>query len=284
MGLFRPSLAAEEARLETLALMSEWNPHPTHPAFATREHWISNNVVRWMLTVDVIYVNPGIFAFVYLLGLPAVMHLGLLALPFGDGLNAPPSNEDIGAVAAAVLSDPEPHVGKTYRPTGPELLSAHDVAEILTRVVGRKVRYRDVPTDMFVKAATAEGLVNPFELSQFRQFVEDMRRSAFGVGAPTSHVQEVTGRPPEDFEAIARRYISKPGLIAPGFSAGSWLGAVTSLAKMMVTRLPDFDRWEADRGHPMLSQPQFATENSEWMETAERQQLALLESNDRTGN
>ncbi len=51
------ALAAEEARLETLALMSEWNPHPSHPAPLTREHWIANNIVRWMPTVDVTYVT-----------------------------------------------------------------------------------------------------------------------------------------------------------------------------------------------------------------------------------
>lgn len=274
------ALAAEEARLESLALMSGWNPHPTHPSIVTREHWIANNVVRWMPTVDVTYINPGIFAFMYLLGLPAVKHLGMLALPFGDGLNAPPSNEDIGAVAAAVLADPAPHVGKTYRPTSPELLSGHDVARILSRVVERKVRYRDIPTDMFVKAALAQG-VSPFEVSQIRQFAEDLRRGVFAVGAPTNHVQEVTGRPAEDFETIARRYIANPGLIVHGLSAGSKLGAVAGLVKMILTHRPDFDRWEADRGHPMLAQPQFATESAEWMESARKQRLALLDPEQR---
>ena len=61
------ALAAEEARLESLALMSGWNPHPSHPGTLTREHWIANNVVRWMPTVGVTHVNPGIFAFLYLL-------------------------------------------------------------------------------------------------------------------------------------------------------------------------------------------------------------------------
>ncbi len=109
------ALAAEEARLEFLALMSEWNPHPSHPAPVTREHWIANNIVRWMPTVDVTYVNPGIFAFMYFLGLPALKHFGLLVLPYGDGLNTPPSNEDIGAVAAGVLASPAKHIGKTWR-------------------------------------------------------------------------------------------------------------------------------------------------------------------------
>ncbi|MCH7530475.1 MAG: NmrA family NAD(P)-binding protein [Gemmatimonadetes bacterium] len=271
------ALAAEEARLETLALMSGWNGHPSHPSALTREHWITNNIVQWMPTVDVTYINPGIFAFFYLTGLPAIKHLGMLALPFGDGLNAPPSNEDIGAVAAGVLADPVPHIGKTYRPTGPELLSGHDVAEILSRVVDRKVSHRDVSTNMFIKAATALGM-SPFEVSQIRTYAEDLRRGAFAVGAPTNHVQEVTGRPPEDFETIARRYIANPSLILPGFSAGSKLGAVAGMVKMMLTRLTDFDRWEADRGHAMLKGPQFATDSNEWKVAAEQQTLALLDS------
>ncbi len=117
------ALAAEEAKLEAVALMSQWNPHPTHPSALTREHWIANNVYRWMPTVGVIYINPGLFAFLYLLSLPMIVHLGMLPGPWGNGRNAPPSNEDIGRVAAGVLVDPTPHVGKCYRPTGPELLS-----------------------------------------------------------------------------------------------------------------------------------------------------------------
>ena len=50
--------------------------HPTHPVALTREHWIANNVYRWMPSVDVIHVNPGIFAFMYFFGLPAATHFG----------------------------------------------------------------------------------------------------------------------------------------------------------------------------------------------------------------
>ena len=92
------AIAAEEAHLEVVALMSQWNPHATHPSYISREHWITNHLYRWMPSVDVIHINPGIFAFVYLLGLPMITHFGLLMAPFGDGRNAPPSNEDIARV------------------------------------------------------------------------------------------------------------------------------------------------------------------------------------------
>jgi len=219
-GMMLFALAAEEAKLEVVALMSGWNPHPAHPTIHTREHWIANNIYQWMPTVDVIYINPGIFAFMYLFGLPAIVHFGMLVGPWGDGLNAPPSSEDIGSVAAGVLAEPSPHIGKRYRPTGPKLLSPYDVADVLTDVVGRKVQYQDVSTKMFLKAAKAQG-VSDFEIGHIGAYFEEVRGGTYAVGAPTDHVQKVLGRPPESFETAARRYIAQPGLIAPGLRAGT---------------------------------------------------------------
>lgn len=269
------ALAAEEARLEVVALMSQWNPHPTHPSVVTREHWIANQLYRWMPSVDVIHVNPGLFAFLYLLGLPAIVQMGRLLAPFGEGRNAPPSNEDIARVAAGVLTDPAPHVGKSYRPTGPELLSTHEIADILTDVVGRRVKYQNVPLKMFTKAAKAFGFPT-FEISQMRNYAEDLRGGAFEIGAPTDHVEAVTGQKPERFEDIAHRYIDNPKLIHPNLAVGSRLEAMAFMVRVMLTRVPDMDHWERERGHPLLGSPVLAQDSEEWRTTAEKQQLNLL--------
>ena len=268
------ALAAEEAKLEAVALMSQWNPHPTHPSAMTREHWMANNVYRWMPSVDVIYINPGLFAFLYLLSLPMIVHLGVLPGPYGDGRNAPPSNEDIGRVAAGVLADPRPHIGKCYRPTGPELLSPHNVAEILTRVVGRTVKYQEVSLKMFLKAATAQG-VSPSDMASIRLYLQDLSGGTFAIGAPTTTVEDITGTPSESFETIARRYIAQPDLIVPGLRVGTKLGAYAFMIKMMLTHAPDLDRWERERGHPMLKAPVFAYDSEEWREAAEEGRLLL---------
>ena len=275
------ALAAEEAKLEVVALMSGWNPHPTHPSVVTREHWMANQLYRWMPSVDVIHVNPGIFAFVYLLGLPAIVHLGMLAAPFGEGMNAPPSNGDIARVAAGVLADPAPHIGKSYRPTGPQLLSSHDIAGILTNVIGRKVTYRDSSLRMFAKAAKALN-VSDFETSQLLYYAEEIRNGVFGVGAPTDHVEAITGRKPESFETIARRYVDNPALIHPSFKKGSKLGAMAFVVRMLLSRPPNFHQWEQERGHPLLNGPQLANENPEWRTHAENQELDLLPSSPRS--
>ena len=37
-----------------------------------------------------------------------------------------------------------PHAGKTYRPSGPELISNYDVADVLSRLLGRTITYREL--------------------------------------------------------------------------------------------------------------------------------------------
>jgi uncharacterized protein YbjT (DUF2867 family) len=272
------AVAAEEARLEVVALLTAWNPHPTHPSIHQREHWIGNNIYRWMPTVDVVYLNPGVFAFTYFFGLPAVAHFGRLMLPFGEGLNAPPASEDIAAVAAEVLTDPARHVGKNYRPTGPKLISGYDVADIFGRVLGRPVRYQDVSTPMFIKAAKALGLLD-FEIAQMRHYAEEIRGGTYAVSAPTDHVDQVVGRPAEDFEVTARRYIQRPELVHPRFKIGGKLGALGLMLRTMLTPAPALDRWESERGYPLLTESALAHDSEEWRRTARQTRLALLEPN-----
>lgn len=175
------------------------------------------------------------------------------------------------------MAEPARHIGKSYRPTGPRLVSCDDVAATFGRILGRKVRYRDVPTRMFLKAAKAQGFPSTFETAQIRRFAEEVRGGTYAVGAPTDHVEEVTGRPAEEFEVTARLYLQHPELVIPGFGAGSKLGASWLLLKTMLTRAPDLDAWESERGYPLLAEPLLAHDSEEWRVSAEQKRLVLLD-------
>ena len=216
------ALAAEQEKLEVVALMSAWNGTSQHPSIHSRSHWIANQLYRLLPNVDVIFINPGLFAFTYFLSLPFVVNFGQFMAPLGEGLNAPPSNEDIARVVAHALSNPAPHVGKCYRPTGPELIAPDMVASIFSEVLGRNVSYRDIPFKLFSKAALAQGFPL-FDISQMAYFTEELRRGAFAVGGPTDHVLKVTGTPSEPFSETAKRYFSQPQLVHPSLSGGSKL-------------------------------------------------------------
>ncbi len=128
---------------------------------------------------------------------------------------------------------------------------------------------------MMAKAALTL-VYSAFEMGHIGFYFEEIRGGTYAVGAPTDHVQEICGRPPESFETIARRYIAKPDLIYPGLRAGTKLGALAFMVKMMLTRAPDLDRWERERGHPMLREPVLAHDSPDWREAAEKKQLLLL--------
>jgi len=75
------------------------------------------------------------------------------------------ANEDIARTAVAVLMAPERHDGKTYRPTGPQLLSGREMAHIVATVVGHPVRPVHVPFWLFNKTARWRQGVEPFLIS-----------------------------------------------------------------------------------------------------------------------
>lgn len=64
---------------------------------------------------------------------------------------------DIAAVAVAALTE-DGHDGKTYDLNGPELLDGYAQAAVISRVLGRPIRYLDVSVDDFVRQLKSFGL------------------------------------------------------------------------------------------------------------------------------
>ena len=256
--------AAREAKLEAVVQLSQWVADPIHPAAHAREKWLTTQMLSWLPGVGTITVQPGWFADNYFVAIGQAAQLGALALPLGEGLNAPPSNEDIARVIVACLADPAPHIGKAYRPTGPRLLTPADIAEIIGKVLGRRVRYQNVPLDMFLKAASSLG-ISEFIISQLYWFLQDYQRNAFGVGAPTTAVKELTGRTPEDFETIARRYAAASKLTIRGL--GGIMREVGGLAGALLARKPDIGRIEDRFGAPRIANFALAPDSPEWRMT-----------------
>jgi uncharacterized protein YbjT (DUF2867 family) len=263
------AVAARESRLEYVVGMSQWLSSPSHPALMTRQHWLVDRLFSMTPGVAHTIVRPGFFAEAYLVLTGVVANLGVFPWIFGDSRNAPPSNEDIARVAVSALMDPVRHTGKSYRPTGPELLGGQDMANAIGRAIGRSVRAVPTPAWMFLKAARRFGI--PIDVLRGVQFyIEDHRRGAFELGAPTTDVLEVTGRRAEDFETIARRYAAQP---RNQRTLGNWL---REFAQFLITPFSpgyNFDRYDRELRRPFPSKPQFAPESEVW-----RQEHAISDS------
>jgi hypothetical protein len=188
------------------------------------------------------------------------VNLGIFPWMNGNSRNAPPSNEDIARVAVAALMDPARHDGKSYRPTGPALLSVQDIAKAIGRAVGRSVKFVPTPTWLFMKGARMAGF--PIDLfSGIRYYIQDYERGAFELGAPTTDVLDVTGQPPEDFETIARRYAMLPRN-QRNFS--NWLREFVQFLVAPLSRGFNLDRYDRELRRPFPSEPQFAPQSRVW--------------------
>ena len=259
-GALAFAVAAKECRIEHIVGLTQWLASPSHPSLMTRQSWLIDKLFSMTPGITHTIVNPGFFADAYLIPMALATNFGLFPWMYGESRNAPPSNEDIARVAAAALIDPARHGGKRYRPTGPQLLGGGEMAEAVGRAVGRSVRAVPTPSWLFMKSARIGGI--PIEiLSNVRYYLEDHKQGAFEFGAPTNDVFEVTGRDPEDFETIARRYAARP---QNRRTAGNWFRQLAQFIAAPFVLGFNFERYDRDLRRPFPASPRFAAESAIW--------------------
>lgn len=122
--------------------------------------------------------------------------------PAGDGRTAFVDVRDIAAVAAEVLANPAAHVGQRYELTGPAALSMSDVAETLSLVLERPIRYVDPGEVGYRQALEANGLP-PALAGMFTYLYAVVVKNGWAAGT-SDDVFRVLGRAPASFEQVAR--------------------------------------------------------------------------------
>jgi len=255
------AVAAQAARLEAIVSLGQWLSSPNHPSLQTRHNWHMEETFSAIPGIAHVRVNPGWFADNNLRLIAFAVHLGIFPILTGQSKNAPPATEDIARVAVAALMDPARHTGRTYRPTGPELLSGDDIVRILSEVLHRKVRRVDLPWWMFERAARMQK-VSPFQILSVRHYVRDHREGAFALSAPTNHVLEVTGEPAESFATTVLRYAALPE------NQDTTRNRVKTLFDFLRNPMsPGYDLAKVERqiGAPAPPNPQYAMENPTWL-------------------
>lgn len=109
-------------------------------------HWLAEQALQWS-GLPVVTVRPTVFleGFFRLLAAQGVRERDELAVPLGDRRTSPVSAVDVAGAVAEILDDPAPHIGKIYNLTGPESADLEHYARVFSDVLGRTIRYRDVP-------------------------------------------------------------------------------------------------------------------------------------------
>jgi uncharacterized protein YbjT (DUF2867 family) len=125
-----------------------------------------------------------------------------IVVPTGSGGEAFVDAQDIAAVAAVTLANPEAHAGTEYAPTGPDTLTVSEAADIIGSVTGRPVRHVDIDRRAWVESVIASGV--PGEYGEILQMLTETVASGRG-SRPNDDIEKVTGASPVSFTDFARR-------------------------------------------------------------------------------
>jgi len=188
--------------------------------------------------LNVVYFIPGYFADNNFPVTEFVLQLGIFPSSYGKGKNPWISNEDMGRTIAALLKNPVPYFGTKLFPTGSKSISAVEMASIFSKVRGSKVRVIESPEWLFLKAGFMLGKefgVDAFAIVQANLYNRQLKMNRFDI-EPTGVVKELTGREPEDFETITRRYFDESPYKKR--SLKNWLSAFNKFLFMPFTPIP----------------------------------------------
>jgi uncharacterized protein YbjT (DUF2867 family) len=123
--------------------ITETTPSPQH-----KLHWLAEQALNWS-GLPVVHVRPTVFleGFFLTLTSDSVRESDQIKLPFGEGKTSPVAAEDVARAIAALLANPQPHIGKIYHLTGPQSQNMHFFAQEYSKALGRAISYQDIPVE-----------------------------------------------------------------------------------------------------------------------------------------
>ena len=159
------------------------------------ERYLEDSGVSWT------HLRPSQFMTEYLREAPTILAQSALFLPLEDAKLVPVDVSDIAKAAFELLTTPG-HEANIYAISGPEALSMDEIAERISRAVGRTVRYVNINREARNQALRAAGVPSFFVDALDAQAGERLKGKEATVH-PETHT--ALGISPTPFEEFARR-------------------------------------------------------------------------------
>jgi len=147
-------------------------------------------------------LRPGYFMQNFLGSAASIRREGAFYGASKQGRVAMIDARDIAAVAAKVLVSGG-YEGKTWDLTGPEAITQDDAAKKLSALLGRPVKYVDLPPEKY-KAALLGAGIPEWLASDF--IAMNAQFASGGAAAVTPAVEQVTGRKARTFDQFVEDY------------------------------------------------------------------------------
>jgi uncharacterized protein YbjT (DUF2867 family) len=166
---------------------------------ATVEKQLMDSGVAWTM------LRPGFFMTnALMLWSETIRSESAFYQPTGEGRWAVIDARDIAAVAIKAMTEPG-HEGKGYTLTGSESFSGAEYAEKFSRILGRTVKFVDVPPE-----AAKDGMLKSGVPEKYADAVLNLMAAmkAGQADLVTNTFEELSGRRPGSFEDWIRRNIA----------------------------------------------------------------------------
>jgi uncharacterized protein YbjT (DUF2867 family) len=183
----------------TLSQMSitETTPSPQH-----KLHWLAEQALNWS-GLPVVHVRPTVLleGFFLILTPESVRQSNQITLPFGEGKTSPVAVIDVARVIAALLADPQPHIGKIYHLTGPQSENMGFYAKEYSKALGRTITFQDIPVELWRNGLLERGL--PAHLVNHLATMADLHRAG-RYDRMSDDVLTLTGQRPLSTQEFVR--------------------------------------------------------------------------------
>jgi uncharacterized protein YbjT (DUF2867 family) len=193
----------------TLSEMSitETTASPQH-----KLQWLAEQALNWS-GLPVVHVRPTVFleGFFLMFTSESVANSNQIRLPFGEGKTSPISGEDVARVVAALLVNPQPHIGKIYQLTGPQSENMNFFAQEYSKALGRTITFQDIPVGPWREGLLQNGL--PVHLVNHLVTMADLHRAG-RYDRMSNDVLTLTGQAPLSVQEFVRKN-------APTFTASA---------------------------------------------------------------
>jgi uncharacterized protein YbjT (DUF2867 family) len=176
--------------------VSEMSETETTSSPHQKQHWLAEQMLRWS-GLPVVYLRPTAFfdGMFLVQGAKGIRDENVIRLPFADA--------DVGVAAAAVLANPEPHIGKVYELTGAQSLTMVQYAEEFSRALGRTIQYVNVPPHIW-EAKLQEAQLPAHLIAHLVTMGQLHRDNRYD--RMTDSFQQLVGRAPISAAEFARRH------------------------------------------------------------------------------
>ena len=101
-----------------------------------------------------------------------------------------------------MLVNPQPHIGKTYHPTGPQSENMHFYADEYSKALGRTITYQDIPVERWRDGLLKSG--QPVHLVNHLATLADLHRAG-RFDRMSNDVLTLAGQSPMSLQEFVRR-------------------------------------------------------------------------------